>query len=646
MAYHEFHDTPKYEAVLPNWGESVARVAEIVSARKLAQEQQEQQYQNHFSPGEEGGYFPAITNEVHNDIKDIVKSNWAHHMAGGKGLHRDTAMKMAEVAGKRVKGEALGKEYTNLEQEIQRKKTEDPKYIAGPDEDTLRSIYNLKSSEEIENGLKNFHPGSDIRNTFDVSKGVASWVATQGKKATANDTTSQSGVKTSSSNEGKFFDKNKVPNITEEHVNNLLESDPRYEEFYLEKAHDQMHKELDQAIAAGETWQHPDVNGGKSFKLKDRDKNELWVDYLQHPEINPNAPKTIARDQNGQVISDENGNPKQTIQNIGNRVYNMAKSDIAQHEDTSNKFTFDAGNYDAKKARGITSKKYNVVNTFDPNSYGGAGGVLVNEEKGTNGISIPVRGKVFDKTNKTLVGGTGDMEMFATNYNYLPVKADGTPIDWQHKSIEDQITAIQNMPLSEIRNLDLKTVVHGQAYNKLDLNKSRAKLESNKANPNATKEEQEQDEKRRSILMAAGMDPDLSPELLQKSLGIPVSDVIKVVDNPTASQIEGKLGEFNILNRKNETAEQKQVRMAWDKRKAEADKDYNRQTTELQSGDKKRVGKVKGEILEQNIDQIARNQPLKEKYSLKGVPYTLEELNKMGYSDEQIKKAHLQGIIK
>lgn len=644
MGYVEFQKPEKYEAVLPaNWGEMFAQSYLQGRHQRDMREEREQQFQNNFKIGSQEGYFPQIQSKINSKVQEAVSRQQAYHMRGGKGIDPNVRALQSEISNDSNMGKALWQQKTDKEQQIARLKAEDPYYDARPDEEHLYKSFdpNFTNPEDIADHLNNWNPGANVKDTFHEDKALADFVKTAGEHESDNDTTDRSGIKKSYMYKGKFFGPKGTPEITEETVNNLFSFEPRAKQLAFEKTHDQIINEVKAAKAANETWQDTRnlptsdlINNGEPFRVRDRPEAELFSDIFHHPGINPNGPKSKG--------FDENGNPVFTPKTFGQRTFDYAKKKLAQFEDTTSKAEVNAGNYEPDKARGITSKIYTVVPQFDSNSYGGAGGVLVNKQKGTNGISIPVRGQVFDKTEKKLKSGRGDLEMFATNYNYLPVSKDGTPVDWTHLSVDDQVKAIKEMPESQVKDFELKTVVHGQAYNKLDLNKSRGQAEALRLKKNRTEEENKKLTDLESSLEAIGIDPDLAPEVLAKGLGIPVDDVIKVADNATAAQIEGKLGQFNILSKHNETDDQRRIRQAWEQKKGQIDQT----TAELGSGNKATVTKAKTRLKEENLATITKNQPLKEKYEMKGVSYSVDELKNLGYTEEEIKAAHLQKIIK
>lgn len=570
MAYREFRQAKPIEPPVVDTHHTL-QVLELLQQEKMRRQERDAQYQDNLKFEEGNAYFPNIQKQVHENILDATNLQQRHIMSGGRGLSPAARQKMASAQGLAKMGASLKEQYSNIEQDITGRE-KDPYYQGNEAREKLKQANKLGTPEEIQEHLNNL----DTEGTYDVDKMASDYVAKIGKQTTENKNTGKSGIEVGTFHEGKFFTPQGTPGITDEHVKDFLKFHPKVSEQLYERAHTQVMDEIAKAKAANDVWQDTRnlptadlINGGKPFNVRDRKESELFVDVYENPGVNPHGP---------QVKSvDENGNPVETPKTFGTRTFEEGKNLLAKYEDKHNKAEINAGNYNADKARGITSSKYTVADDFDPNMYGGPGRVLVNKSPAgdKNGILIPIKGQVYSKNTKELVNKTGDMQMFATSYNSILADKEGRPISDQWNNVDQQIDYINKLPADQVKNIDVKTVVHGQAYNKLELNKARGILESLKLKANRTEEENKKITEMQSALDAIGADPDIAPELVEKALGVTVDDVIKTVDNPTAAQIEGKLGEFNILAPKNQTADQRRLINAVEKRKKEVGPQVN-----------------------------------------------------------------------
>lgn len=643
MAYVEFQKPPEYHAFTGwNYGELFAHAYNRGREQRAYQQRQEEHFQNNLKIGSEEGYFPQIQDEINKLTTESVVKQQQHVASGGRGINPEVQQNLTKISNMSKMGSALYKRKTDLEQEIARKKTEDPYYIAAGDEAKLSQTFHptLSDPNKIGEHLNSIEPGNDVRSSFNEEKSLSDFVVKYGEHSAKNDTTDKSGLKHSTYYKGQFFTPNGTAGVTEEHVNALYNADPRNKTMAYEKAHDEMLDEIRKSKAAGEVWKDTRdlpknelINGGQPFNVKDRPDNELFVDMYHNPEINPNAPKTKALDENGQPILDSSGKPIMTTKTMGTRAFEYSKRKLLQYEKTHREAEINAGNYDVDKERGITSKKYSVNEDFDNGDHGGPGNVLVNKEKGTQGIAIPVKGTVYSKVKKDAINTSGNMEVNATSYNYNLSEGD-KPFGGAYKSTDDMIQAIKEMPDDQVKKLQLKTVIHGQAFNKKELSRARGELESLKLKSNKSAEDVEKISKMQEALNAIGIDPDLSPEVVKAALGVEVDDVIKVVDNHTAAQLKGKLGGFDITAQKNETPDMRRVRQAWEQKRGEVIQRDNKQAAGF-----RKYHAAKGVATPEELEK--RNPS----YTLNGKSYSYKELKK-DYTVEEIQQAIDKGILK
>jgi len=157
------------------------------------------------------------------------------------------------------------------------------------------------------------------------------------------------------------------------------------------------------------------------------------------------------------------------------------------------------------------------------------------------------------------------------------------------------------------------------------------------ANPNNAQAQQELTDTQ-NILQQINADAELSPELIQKYLGVDViqNELIPIdPDDPNAQQIKGLTGmnpySSKVLNHFSPLKNAIDQRI---KQSKETERPAVKEYWETPKG-KKELQQIKGGETE-----------LKSTYKIGDKDYSIEELRKLGYTNEQIITAHKAGTIK
>lgn len=386
--------------------------------------------------------------------------------------------------------------------------------------------------------------GTDMINSFDKEGYLSDYVQNLKSESREKRTKGVSGIETSSKIDAVFLNKDGVPQVTDEHAIDYLSSSPYVATRYQQELNQKLLDEAQKIKASPE--------GAWTKDLSDE-----------------------------QIIAELRNNPsKNTINRTapGVRERELARMDLEKKQRQNISNSYDAGGFDADAGRGITSKFFTVAPSFDRTDFGGSGGKLTSKSGDRTGITISLKGPAFDTNANDMTGNDRSARDFKVNsYNLLPIK-NGVPVNVKVNSTKEYIDYINKLPLEEIANMQLKTVIKGQAFNKPEiLSNARVKRDVLAASPDQTEETKNKIAAIDKVLEMSQTNPDLEPEVLQSALrsvlGTVVEDLVKVVEprDPETIDIQNKLGQFNITDPKNYSSDDKAIADAWNKRKAQAE---------------------------------------------------------------------------
>jgi hypothetical protein len=568
MAYRTFRNEATYAAPQIEGLPQTVRMAQMIAMDNRRQRDRKRELLDNYNIANEQGSFPSTQKRLNEGVSFLINKLNDHKIKGGLSVPYEVRQGQSVLASTANRDKTLMDMFKATERAIESKRIDDPDYDPTYDRDLLmESMANDNTQDDIENIISKVKPGENPLKSFRIDGATDRYVANKKTEKRSTDRTLKDGSKIKNSVEAVFLDDNGNPKVTEEAAIDYL-ANPNISKWYQASLNQQL---LDEANKL-----RSEKSGEKLKSMSD----EEAVSYLrEHPEEN-----TI------------NSTPP------GIRERDMAIKKLEARQRVMLDNSSDYSGKSSEAGRGITSKKYGLSSTFDTNSYGGAGGTFVNKQTGIGGMSIPIRGTVFNKGTKQLSGSpSSEREMFATVYNYLPIDKNGVPFDMMAKSPEEQVKIIENMTPEQVRDMDLKTVVQGQSWNKADLSRARINLKKSELNSNKTEDELATENDLREALRMAEVDPDLHPEIIQAKLGITVDDVIKVVEpnDVTEGQIKSKLGEFKLTDTKNETPEMRMVREAWGKKKIAIEPILKQQAEE-----KKKKFAEKSKIYQENVKKL------------------------------------------
>ncbi len=578
MAYRTFHQEKYYDAPdfqgLPHTLQALGTLATI----KAQRERQARDLQANSQIGIENGYFPQLQNQINAGALHLSRKLTDHFANGGMYEPAEIKNGKAYLSSLSKSGNTLMNQLKSIQEQIALKKSDDPYWNASNAENELKKAFDpsLDTPEKIQEHLNSVRVGENPKD-YDRGKIVSDFVKAHGKTITENSNTSQTGYKKESFNQNQFLNDKGVPEITSDHVKGLLAKHPIMYTSYAEDAQDQIANEIKQARAADEEWTQ-----GKTDE-------ELFSDIYHGKSGNPNAPTIEARDEKGDPIM-ANGKPIRVPMSFGDRIADMAKGEIAQYEETHNKSTVDASNYQAGARYGITSKAYNPpADGFNQGYLAGPSRMLVKKTGVGDNRMLYIPGSqaewrydhdtnAFVKTSKNSA-----IPFVMTSYQWGPVTAEGKPIPLNATSTDDMLKKIAEMPDAAFGPgaiADVRPIISGRAIDKasvLNLAYNGGKLneaeEKARLNPD-DKNLQNDVSGLHQALDNMQADRAFDSQLIQKYIG---TDIVKnqsfatSPDDPNVQAIQGDT-QMNIYDPKSLSPDMKLVRNAIKKRIADAAK--------------------------------------------------------------------------
>lgn len=555
MAYRTFYEaeTPKPEG-MPYAANAVAGLVDSINRRRLAEQTAKRNALAQYKADSYEGKFSTDQHDLNALAQDITKQAVSEMMASPSGTtSTNLKERQARALGYSNKSKAQWQAFQDVQGLIAQTKFETGgKNYYNPKADAdrlMEAAYGREGehvnfnnrSERLEAVARTL--GTDLLKSFDKEGYLSDYVEGMKTQIRESKMKSISGYEKTGKIDAVFLNKDGVPEVTDEHAINFLHSSD-----FVSKRYQQ---ELDQQLLA------------EAKKIQATPQG-AWM-------------KGLSEDQ---IINELRNDPtKNTINQVapGIRERNLAKIDLEKKQRVNLMNSTDAGQYDPDAGRGITSKFFTVAPSFDRTSFGGSGGKLTTKSGDKTGIMISLRGQAFDLNEGRMTGNDrSSRDAVIKSYNLAPV-LNGVPINIHADTPEEYIKAINAIPLDQIRQMDLKTVIKGQAFNKPEILSS-ARVERDKLDvkPNKNQEDIGKLEALNKVLDIASMNPDLEPEVIQSALrtvlGTVVEDLVKVVEpkDPETIDIQNKLGRFNITDARNWSSDDKAIADAFNKRKAEA----------------------------------------------------------------------------
>lgn len=543
MAFRRFTEaeTPQPEG-MPYTAHAVSGLVDSINRRRLAEQTAKRNALQQYK----GDTFKSKYAQDQDDFTkagQLITQRSIQDINNTGQIQAATTMEAQEWAGRAAESEAqfqlrndLEKKINSLEFNVGGKNY----YRNQSDYDNLVSanngpdVYYGNRTEKLQDFSKTI--GKDLLKSFDNEGYLSDYVERAKTQSIDTSNKSMSGFEKSGKREAIFWNKNGVPEVTDEHAINYLQSNPYTTGFYQQKLNQQLLSEAKRMMAT------PD-----GAKLKGLTEEQI----IAGMRTTPDDPNYI----------------KNTINDLapGIRERNMAKIDLEKKQRVNLTNSTDASSVDPNAAKGIRSKYFTVSPSFDPNVVGGPGWTF-SPIAGGKHKTIKLQGQAYDTNEGRLTGNDrSSRDMVIKGGNLMLVnKETGVPLNIPAKDIDGQVAFINSMSPKDLEKYDLKTGIKGQAFNRSNVI-SNARLEYNKFKfkPNKTESDKSTMESIGELLHEAEINPDLEPEVFQAALGalLPtiVEDVVKPVDSksPELAEIKNTLGGYDPTDPKNYDSDQK-----------------------------------------------------------------------------------------
>lgn len=555
MAYRTFYEAETSQPEgMPHTANAVAGLVDSINRRRLAEQTAKRNALAQYKADSYEGKFNTDQQDLNALAQDITQQAVNEMMVSPSGTtSAQLKERQARALGYSNQSKAQWQAFQDIQGAIAQTKFETGgKNYYNPKADAdrlMEAAYGREGervnfnnrAERLEAVAKTL--GKDLLKSFDKEGYLSDYVEGMKTQIRESKNKSTSGYEKTGKIDAVFLNKDGVPEVTDDHAINYLQSSD-----FVSKRYQQ---ELDQQLLA------------EAKKIQATPQG-AWMKGLSEE----------------QIITELRNDPTKNVINQvppGIRERNLAKIDLEKKQRVNLMNSTDAGQYDPDAGRGITSKFFTVAPSFDRTSFGGSGGKLTTKSGEKTGIMVSLRGQAFDLNEGRMTGNDrSSRDAVIKSYNLAPV-LNGKPINIQAQTPEEYINAINSIPLDQIRQMELKTVIKGQAFNKPEILSS-ARVERDKLDvkPNKTQEDIGKLEALNKVLDMASMNPDLEPEVIQSALrtvlGTVVEDLVKVVEpkDPETIDIQNKLGRFNITDPRNWSSDDKAIADAFNKRKAEA----------------------------------------------------------------------------
>lgn len=548
MAYREFQNEKIYEAPVLETPRSLGILAHLQdqqARQRLFQQQQNLQALEDIKKFHGSTTVPKYDRLIQGEAENITRNAQRDIMQHGV-ITPKTKLQMQNLENLNARGIAHREEMKRLLDEEHSKAAADKYYNPTINIERInRSIpykglpleeeLNSDESDIVNNRGDIGHP-QDIKQTFKHGEQLADWMQTFKDKTKEQTYVSPTGVKTSTTMTSPFVNKNGVPDITNEHVLEYLNSHKDVKPYYTQLAIEQMQKEIEENKAHDPNW------------MAGMSEGDILAGMIDGQISNPHPNATgITRDVNNNLVNKP--------LDLNERIREIARRDIGSHAHMLSKIDTDLSNASEGRGWGVTNKNIQVAEGFENKNFSSPSIAIVNPKSPTNPylrLSTASNLRYNLDNGKTVTNKLPREFVLNGGIQMVPVKADGTPVDIQATTPEELVQKIKDMPASEFGPggiVGTKIAMRGQSVNKKQiLDNAYVKLAEARdkvaANPNDTQAQQALNDTQQ-ILQQINADAELSPELIQKYLGVDVvqNELIPIdADDPNAQQIKGLTG--------------------------------------------------------------------------------------------------------
>lgn len=635
MAYREFQYEKQYEA--PDLSQANATQAQAISNlfRSIQQRQEARRTAAaQFDYDLDQGAFENdtkiltevaknVTGRARNELRSLGKLSLETEelMKNGTGWQQlsKNQLKRAEELRANIKDRASQDEFYNPQEDLNLIKQ--ATHGENNDVDFRTRGDRLASAEKSVGGI----------NTFLFDKYRAKYVKDIGTQLKEREFPLKSGASKTIYDQATFWDSTGKPGVTDQHAIRFLESEPRVAQYY----DDRVARELDAEIKAMKS--SGDTRAEWMKGLKDEEIKNALINDPSKNIINSKDYGVRVRDKARFDLEEADRiNSKVSYTGLQNDLNNSGgrwKNPNILHEDATNSF--------AQAAKSEDTGQMGTVVTYGP------GGRFT--QKSGKAVQIDITNPIRTDTKRgiTTRNNKGSIKLNMTGYQLMPVKKGMAPFALKSSNPDGMIEEIQKIPLeyfdpagktglqpemriglngytvneagvlNDIQDqlFDLSSQIH-EAQSKGDKEKLQS-LQNLEYNLNDLKEMIGSGDYDPQDLLLAGNKAGVRK--IQQEWLIPA-------DDSDMATIKNVTGGFNLKDKSFWSPEMQAVDDAYRKRAKEAKaQGYGKQG---QSPDEK------------------KDVSLKSSYNVNGKDYTLDDIKKMGYTDDQIKEAVRLGNLK
>lgn len=607
MAYRTFRNEETYAAPdikgLPN------TLAALDTYARVQQQKKQRQYdlQNNWKSYQTTNKIPSITRKLNQELGIITQLTMNAFGAGYQTQPQELRVRMDKAIAQDKEAVALEENIKRLENDIKERAAQDPYYRPNYDLEKLKQLTqdnDLPIEEELAQKNKllldlSSSIGKDLRQTFDRDKALADWYNSQGKGEIETEYIGPDGAKSKKYVSARLFDDKGVPNVTDQHIAQAFDKDPRLYQSFQQDAVDKITSGWNEYKASGSTL--PVWTKG----LTDQD---IVAELVNDP----------------QKQKDIGLSPK----NLWDLVADEARPALKRMEDASVKSYYDESKRNPGWGYGFTSNKINPpTEGFNTSAYSGPSWNVTTKSNASPYLMFDAVTKAkVDPTTGQITTSQTPTKMVLNNVHWGPyyVDANGNkiPLPIQALNMEEMIQKLNALTPAQRAGLGVAPIANGYSIDKANvIAQSHQKLDELQDILDQSPEDpaaQAKVEQLEGLIEDMNAGRDVNPQLLQKLVGVdimrPTSFVMEPKDQNTA-HFQSRTG-ADLFSDKAKTPEMKRLIKA---------------VEEASSKGKQELPAYKEEGLKENVKKIKEASKLK----LKTIT-TQEEYDKLPSGTEYI----------
>lgn len=634
MAYREFHYEKQYDA--PDTSQAyAAHVQGITNLFRGMQQRQDQKRKavDQFAYELDKGAYEndtRILNEVAKNVttraKDEIRST------GKLSVETDRLMKDGQA------WQAMSKNQFErakaLRQNIVDKGVRDPYYNAEPDLNRVIDATHGKDND-IDfrvrgERLAQAEQSIGAIDTFKFDKYRADYLKQIGTQSKEREFPNKDGSSKTVYDQSVFWNGAK-PGVTNDHAIRYIESDKRVSEYYDDKVSNRLDDEIKSMKSSGDTradW----MKGKSNAEIKTMLINEPSKNFVNNQDYGVRVRDLAKAD----LAEADRVNSKVSYTSMQRDLNNSGgrwKNPNVLHEDSINSF--------AQEAKSEETGQMSAVSTYGPGGRFALKSGKPLQINTTNPVRTDIIRGLTTRNNK------GTLNFNMTGYQLMPVRAGMAPFALKSPTTEGMIKEINEMPLDYFDPAgkmklqpEMKIGLKGFTINEtgvlndirdqlLDLSSQihAAEISGNKDKQDSLEAMEDKLNRLNETIGAGEYDPtDLLISANKSGVRKIQQEWIIPADDSDFAEINSKSSGFNLKDKSYWSPDMTAVQDAYTKRAEEAKaQGYGKQTTP---------------------EQPKKEMPLKTSYKVNGKDYSVGDLKKLGYTDDQIKEAVRLGNIK